>query len=260
MQMRPKKSFLIDINGVLYTDNKPIPGASETIDFLRDSGYKFRFISNATQSCRKTLHKKLLRFGFKIDEEDIFSAPVATAKYVKEKRKKSCFLLTTGDVYKDFTREGITLTDKDPDYVVVGDAGIDFTYKNMNKAFNLLLEGAGLIAMEEDMYWLSHSGLALCAGPYVRALEYATGKKAVLIGKPSKHFLSLALKDMKATAEDTIAIGDDPVTDILGPKRLGMRTILVKTGKYRTGQIKTEPDAIMGSIADLRKNPDLLAV
>ena len=252
--MPKKPSLLIDINGVLYTDNKPIKGAAETIDFLRNGGYRFRFISNATQSCRKTLHKKLLDFGFNIKEEEIFSAPVATARYIKEKKKKKCFLLATGDVYKDFIREGIRLTDSDPDHVVVGDAGKDYTYENMNKAFNLLLEGAGLIAMEEDRYWLSPQGLALCAGPYVRALEYATGKEATLIGKPSRRFLSLALKDMKAQAKDTIAIGDDPITDILGPKRLGMKTVLVKTGKYRTGmETKTKPDAVLDSIADLGK-------
>ena len=255
--MMPKKpSLLIDINGVLYTDHKPIPGAAETIDFLRDNGYVFRFISNATQSCRKTLHKKLQGYGFSIKEEEVFSAPVATVKYIKATGKTRCFLLTTGDVCKDFTNEGIILTDKDPDYVVVGDAGSDYTYEKMNKAFNLLLEGSDLIAMEKDRYWKSPDGLALCAGPYTVALEYASGKKSMLIGKPSKHFLKLALADMKAKPKETIALGDDLITDILGAQKLGMKAFLVTTGKHKKEDIKKlkiKPDAVLESISGIKK-------
>ncbi len=254
--MAPKPSFLIDINGVLYTDDMPISGASDTIDFLRDKGYLFRFISNATQSCRKSAHRKLLDFGFNIKEEDIFSAPVATARYIKKTGKKRCFLLATGDVKKDFTKEGLTLTEKDPDYVVVGDAGKDFTFDGMNKAFNFLLDGAGLIAMEKDRYWRSPGGLALCGGAYTAALEYASGKKAVLIGKPSKDFLNLALADMKAKPKDTIAVGDDLVTDIAGAQRAGMKAYLVTTGKHRKEDLKgsvIKPDRVLDSIVDLEK-------
>ena len=254
--MASKPSFLIDINGVLYTNNKPIPGAADTIDFLRKKDYPFRFISNATPSCRKSAYKKLLDYGFTIKEEDIFSAPVATARYIKRTGKKRCFLLTTGDVSKDFRKEGLTLTEKNPDYVVVGDAGKDFTFDSMNKAFNLLLDGADLIAMEKDRYWRTPDGLALCGGAYTAALEYASGKKAVLIGKPSKDFLNLALADMKAKPKNTIAIGDDLITDIAGAQRAGMKAYLVTTGKHTKEDLKgsvIKPDRVLDSIADLRE-------
>jgi HAD superfamily hydrolase (TIGR01458 family) len=251
-----KPSFLIDINGVLYTDGKPIKGASEAVDFLRDNDHAFRFVSNATQSCRKTIHKKLLSFGFDIKEKEIVNAPTATALYLKAAGKKKCFLLTKGDVHKDFSKHGIKNTRKDPDYVVVGDAGEKFTYENMNTAFKLLLSGAGLIAMEKDRYWMSEKGLALCAGPYVSALEYAAGKKAILTGKPSKEFLKMALMDMGAAASETISIGDDPVTDVYGAQRLGMKGWLVRTGKYKGGKLKhVKPDKVLGSIAELINIP-----
>jgi HAD superfamily hydrolase (TIGR01458 family) len=253
MALRP--SFLIDINGVLYVGNRPVAGAAEAIDFLRDSDYSFRFISNATQSCRETLHKKLRKFGFDIREKELFTAPVAAARYVKKTRMKKCFLITTGDVYKDFKKEGIAHTDKRPDHVVIGDAGRNFTYERMNAAFNHILEGADLIAMEKDRYWRSPDGLALCGGSYTAALEYATGIKATLIGKPSRVFLHMALADMDARPKNTILIGDDLITDVAGAQRAGMRGFLVTSGKHDRKDAKRsviKPDAILGSIADIR--------
>jgi HAD superfamily hydrolase (TIGR01458 family) len=252
--MPVKTSFLIDINGVLYTDDHPVAGAAETIDYLRESDHSFRFISNATQSCRATLHRKLRGFGFDIKEKELFTAPIATARYIKETEKLKCYLLTTGDVYKDFVGEGLVRTKKNPDHVVIGDAGKDFTYERMNTAFNCILEGAGLIAMEKDRYWKSPGGLALCGGPYTAALEYSTGRKAHLIGKPSGDFLRLALADMKARTKDVIAIGDDLVTDIDGAQRAGMRGFLVTSGKHKKGDVRKstiKPDAVLDSIAGL---------
>jgi HAD superfamily hydrolase (TIGR01458 family) len=253
--MPVKPSFLIDINGVLYTDDTPIAGAAETIDYLRDNNFSFRFISNATQSCRATLHKKLKRFGFDIREKELFTAPLATARYIKKTKRLRCCLLTTGDVYKDFRKEGIVRTDNRPDHVVVGDAGKEFTYERMNLAFNCILDGADLIAMEEDRYWKSPEGLALCAGPYTAALEYSTGRKARLIGKPSAEFLRMALADMKAQPKNTIAIGDDLLTDIAGAQNAGMKGFLVTSGKHKKADVKryeVKPDAVLDSIADLK--------
>ncbi len=253
--MASRPSFLVDINGVLYTGNKPIAGAAEAVDFLRDNDYSFRFISNATQSCRATLHKKLKSLGFDIREKELFTAPVATARYIKKTGMKRCFLITTGDVYKDFKKEGIVQTDKRPDHVVIGDAGKGFTYERMNAAFNYILEGADLIAMEKDRYWRSSRGLALCGGPYTAALEYATGIKATLIGKPSRDFLLLALADMNAKPKNTILIGDDLITDIAGAQRAGMRGFLVTSGKHDRKDAKRsviKPDEVLDSIAGLR--------
>lgn len=251
-----KKSFLIDINGVLYLGKEPVDGATETIDFLRENKYRFRFISNATRACREALCEKLKNFGFDISETEIFSAPVAAAKYIKNSKKGRCFLLTTGDVHKDFENEGITITEEKPDFVVVGDAGDNFSFENLNKAFNFLLEGAELIAMEKDRYWRTSKGLELSAGPFVAALEYAAGRKAVVVGKPSESFFKLALGDMNAKVEETAVIGDDIITDIQGAQRFRMKGILVKTGKYRKDieeKSKIKPDQVLDSIAELRK-------
>lgn len=251
-----KKSFLIDINGVLYVGKEPVEDAAETIDLLREREYSFRFISNATRASRETLCMKLRNFGFNISGNEIFSAPTAAVEYIKNSGRNRCFLLTTGDVDKDFKSGGITLTEEKPDFVVVGDAGDNFNYRNLNKVFNFLLDGAELIAMEKDRYWRASEGLSLSAGPFIAALEYAAGRKAVVVGKPSKDFFKLALSDMNSSPMETAVIGDDIYTDIGGAKRFGMEAILVKTGKYRRDILEEsgiKPDEILDSIAGLKE-------
>lgn len=214
-------------------DNKPVEGAVEAIDFLREKDYPFRFVSNATQSASNRKYRKLQEMGFNIKKEEIFTAPLAGSTYIKSQDKKKCFLLTTKDIEREYEEKGLEITDKNPDYVVIGDAADNFSYANMNKAFNLLLQGSELIALEEDRYWESPDGLKLSAGPFVKALEYATGKKARLMGKPSPSFFKQALNDMNVSPHKACIIGDDIVTDIQGAREMGLKTILVKTGKFR---------------------------
>ena len=245
-------NYLIDINGVLYSGNVAIPGAVETIERLRKRKDNFRFISNSTQNCKASVVKKLNDFGFTIYEHEIFGAPGAAIKFIKNSDKKRIFLLTTGDVHKDFLNGGLIIDETNVNFVVVGDAGNDFTYEKMNNAFRAVIDGAEIIAMEKDRYWLGDDNkLTLSAGPFVSALEYATGKEAILVGKPSKDFFKLALDDMNAKPGETYIIGDDIFTDIAGGKKAGMKTILVKTGKYRKDAIESsgiKPDRIIESI------------
>ena len=140
------------------------------------------------------------------------------------------------------------------DFIVIGDAGDVFTYDRLNKALRLILDGAEILALEQDRYWMGADGLVLSTGPFVAALEYATGKNSVLMGKPSPDFFELALRDVNAQPDEAAMIGDDILTDIGGAQTLGMRGILVKTGKYRAdlarGSVVT-PDLVLDSIAKL---------
>jgi len=251
-----KKSFLIDVNGVLYVGKDAVSGAVETLRFLREEGYKFRLVTNATRSSRKSLCRKLSDMGFYVKPEEIFSAPIATIKRIKKSGKNRVFLLSTRGVAKDFKDAGLVLTETKPDFVVVGDAGDDFSFQNMNKAFRLVLGGAKLVAMEKDRHWAADEGRLLSAGPFVAGLEYATGKTAEVIGKPSKEFFSLALKDMGASAKDAVLIGDDIYSDISGAQNAGMKAYLVRTGKFDADLVRQsgiKPDEVIKSIADILK-------
>ena len=163
-------------------------------------------------------------------------------------------LLTTGDVDSEFAESGIFSRSEGVEAVIVGDAGDNFSYERMNCAFRLILEGASLIALEKDRYWMAKEGLVLSAGPFVSALEYATGNEAVVMGKPSRKFFELALDSMGAGVSDAAMIGDDVITDIGGAIRCGLKGILVRTGKFRPETLQAaeiKPTAVIPSIAHL---------
>ena len=256
MRMDGIKGFLIDLDGVLYTGDQPIAGAQAAIRNLMDSNYVFRFISNTTRKCRKTIANRLSAMGFEIPEEYIFTPPLAAVAHIKKTGKNHCFLLTTGDVDRDFELVCARDSSVKPDFVIVGDAGEAITYDHLNTAFRCLMEGAELIALEKDRYWMAYEGLCLSAGPFVQALEFATGKTAMVMGKPSETFFALALRDMGLQTGEVVMIGDDINTDIGGAHHAGMRTILVRTGKFREDALKgamVKPTRIIDSIAQLEK-------
>ena len=253
--MKGIKGFLIDLDGVLYVGDHPVEGAQATIRSLIQKDYTIRFVSNTTRKCKKTISRRLSVMGFDIPEEYIFTPPLAAFAHMKKTGKRHCYLLTTGDVDQDFKQVCEQDTSIKKDYVIVGDAGEMITYDNLNAAFRHLMEGAELIALEKDRYWMAHDGLSLSAGPFVQALEFATGKTAMVMGKPSKAFFDLALCDMGLHSDQVVMIGDDIITDIQGAYNAGMRSILVRTGKFREEELKIariKPTHIIDSITDLK--------
>jgi HAD superfamily hydrolase (TIGR01458 family) len=256
MRMDGIQGFLIDLDGVLYIGNQPIAGAQAAIRNLMESDYAFRFVSNTTRKCRKSIANQLSAMGFEIPEEYIFTPPLAAVAHIKKTGKNHCLLLTTGDVDRDFEPVCVRDSGAKPDFVIVGDAGEAITYEHLNAAFRCIMEGAELIALEKDRYWMAHEGLCLSAGPFVQALEFATGKTAMVMGKPSETFFSLALRDMGLQTGEVVMIGDDINTDIGGAHNAGMRTILVRTGKFREDALKgamVKPTRVIDSIAQLEE-------
>ncbi len=252
------RGFLIDLDGVLYTGNHAIEGAPETIQFLIDNGYPFRCVSNTTRKCRNTIARHLASLGIPVPDNHTFTPAMAAVTFMKQSGRTAFFLLTTGDVEKDFEDTGHRHTTARPDLVIIGDAGDRITYDSMNDAFRHLMAGADLIALECDRYWMAPDGLSLGAGPFVRGLEYASGKTALVMGKPSPDFFGLALRDMGLHPDEVIMIGDDILTDIGGAGGAGIRGILVRTGKFRADSLAAAeigPLCILDTIAGL---PELI--
>jgi HAD superfamily hydrolase (TIGR01458 family) len=248
------KGFLIDLDGVLYTGERAIDGAHGAIGLLVERKYRLRFVSNTTRSCRKTLSGRLARLGFDIPESLIFTPPLAAIARMNIAGKPRCMLITTGDVYLDFENTCDIRGEGAIDYVVVGDTGDTITYELLNAAFRAVNAGAEIIALEKDRYWMSPDGLMLSAGPFVAALEYATGKTATVMGKPSPAFFEMALRDMGVSPGEAAMIGDDILTDIAGARAIGMKTVLVRTGKFNEASLEStavKPDHVIGSIADI---------
>jgi HAD superfamily hydrolase (TIGR01458 family) len=256
--MKKIKGFLLDIDGVIYIEDQIIPGAVETVNWLRQQGFPIRFLTNTTMLSRDSLVAKLLRFGIQVSPGEMFSTAIVAAKWLAEKGVSRVQLLLNADTQKDFSRFQITADQ--PEVVVVGDMASAFTFDVLNDAFLAVKAGAQLIALQKSRFWRTKNGLALDAGTFVAALEYATETEAALIGKPNRAYFDMALLDMGLDTSQVAMIGDDIYTDIIGAKAVGMPTILVRTGKYAFDAQKplpVQPDWTIDSIADL---PGLLGI
>ncbi|WAI00806.1 TIGR01458 family HAD-type hydrolase [Methanogenium organophilum] len=248
------KGVLLDIDGVLYTGDSPIPGAIESIHFLRENHIPFRCLSNTTRKSRTSIAQKLSINGLDIPEHLIFTPAIALVSLLKENNIQKCFFLTEGDVEKDLLVDGITQCDSGAEAVIVGDAGDNFDYSSMNTAFRLLIDGASLYALEKDRYWMDNGGLSLSAGPFVCGLEYASETQAHLVGKPSPAFFKTALDSMNINPSQALMVGDDIFSDIEGSQKAGMRGVLVKTGKFSNERLKKSgivPNRIINSVQEL---------
>jgi HAD superfamily hydrolase (TIGR01458 family) len=246
---------IIDLDGVLYTGDSVIPGAADAVRYLRNKGYIIRYLSNTTRKSRITIESRLRQYGFDISRNDIITPAIAAISYIRKSSRINCHLLTLGDVNTEFESAGLPSQDQEVDWVVVGDAGDNFSYERMNTAFRLALEGADILALEKDRYWMGTGGLMLSAGPFVDALEYATGKSAVVMGKPSPEFFRMALESMGVIPREAVMIGDDMTSDIGGAIRAGLHGILVKTGKFSAQALHAAnpgPDAVIESLASVR--------
>jgi HAD superfamily hydrolase (TIGR01458 family) len=247
------RGVLIDIDGVLHVSMQVIAGANETLHWLERQGYQVCFVTNTTTSSRATLVQKLQKIGLSIEEQRVVTAPVATANYIRQHyQDKRCWLLTKGDTAQDFA--GIHLVDTQADVVVIGGAEELLTYENMNKAFRMLMNGAILISTHTNLYWRTSEGLQLDSGPFVHALEIATGQKAIVLGKPNIAFFEQALLTIDVRPQDALMVGDDIENDIGGALKAGLIGALVCTGKHNAQSPllkRIHPDVILPSIADL---------
>ncbi|MBV9454023.1 MAG: TIGR01458 family HAD-type hydrolase [Rubrobacter sp.] len=242
------KGLLIDLDGTLYTGNVPIEGARKTLACLKDAGIPYRYVTNTTRQSRREIVARLDDMGFPVLEELVFTP--ATATNIKM-RGHSCYPLVSETLFEDLG--GLQFTSMSPEFVLVGDLGEDFTYVRLDAAFRQLMSGAELVALQKNRYWKKEDGLSLDAGPFVAALEYASGQVATVIGKPEPPFFRAALADLGLSAWEVAMVGDDARADVAGAQKAGLLGVQVKTGKYRVG-IETpgaEPDLVLNSIAGL---------
>ena len=247
------RGILLDIDGVLHVSMQPIARAADTLRWLDQQGYRTCFVTNTTTASRATLAQRLAAIGLPFTEQHLITAPVATANYIRQHYPgKRCWVLSKGDTAADFA--GIDLVESHAQIVVIGGAEELLTYEAMNAAFRMLMDGAVLLAMHTNLYWRTSDGLRLDSGPYVHALELASGKQAIVLGKPARPFFEQALQSIGVETAEAIMVGDDLENDVRGAQQAGLRGILVCTGKHHADSPLLErihPDAILPSIADL---------
>ena len=233
--MQPKGA-LIDLSGVLYVGNEPLPGALEALQRLRDAALPLCFVTNTTRRPRAAIVQDLNAMGFDIADSEVMTAAQAARNLVVQEGLHP-YLLLHPNLEADF--EG--LHSNTPDSLVVGDLGEGFTYARLNAAFRAVTTSDAsprLIAMAENRCFREGDGLSLDMGPFVRALECALDTRAEITGKPAAGFFNAALKLVGCSAKDAVMIGDDAENDIAGANAAGIPGILVKTGKYQPGDEK----------------------
>ncbi len=252
-------ALLIDLDGTLYTNAGAIPGAVETMAQLRGRRTPFRFVTNTTRRSRRGLVERLRGYGFAADLAEVFTSVRAGVKRLQAQGARTLAPFVAVAALEDLTEFQLTggtsgAHGGQPDAVVMGDLGSEWTPALLNEAFRYVLDGALLVAFQKDRYWLGATGLELDAGPYVAAIEYATGKEAMVCGKPTPEFYLTALEDLGVRPTGPAMIGDDLWTDVDGAQRAGLQGWLVRTGKFRQDVLERsgiKPDRILDSIADV---------
>jgi len=224
------KGVLLDLSGTLYVGSQTIPGAVEAIKALQRKRIPTRYLTNTSRTPRHEIHQKLVGMGFPIREEEIITAPGVIDNYLQE-HGLNPWLLVHPSIRDEFSNVGAA----EPDAVVLCDAAESFTYETLNQAFRLLLDGARLIAIGDNRYFKEEDGMSLDAGPFVRALEYAAGCEAIILGKPSPAFFHSSAALLGCKPKETLMVGDDVYSDVNGALKAGLKATLVRTGKYRPG-------------------------
>jgi HAD superfamily hydrolase (TIGR01458 family) len=245
------KGFVLDIEGVLHLDGVPIPGAAGAVARLRRMGCGVCFLTNVTASSRVGRAARLQGYGIEADPGQILTASSVTADWLRERGSPPCYLLLHGSGRDEFA--GLNVDARDPEMVVVGELGETLRPALLDRALEALLQGADLVAMQKNRYWLNGGRRALDVGAYVAALEFASGKQATVIGKPAPHGYRAALRLLGLPADQVAMVADDLAVDLAGARAAGMRTVLVESGEYgpALAQQGKPPDLTLPSIAEL---------
>lgn len=243
-------TFIFDLDGTLWTWDKLIPGAKELIENLQKRKKQVLFITNNTLLSHRELTRKLWRFGIDADYKQLINVGTVAARYFKKIMKRDeCVLVIGNGLREDLRRYGIRTTARvAADYVIVGQ-DMNFDYMKLSTATEALKRGAKLYTCARGRHFVMGKCMWPGTGVLVEAIEYASGEKAKLLGKPARLMLDSIRAANKSMQSRTVIVGDESA-DIITGKKLGYFTVLVKTGVGIVGS-KIKPDAALRTLDDL---------
>lgn len=248
------KGILIDLDGVVYQNNKPIAGAADTIQWLRSQNIPHLFVTNTTSKPRAAIVEKLHEMGITVAEDDIVTPVVAALTYMSQLRNPRIALYVPEKTLSEFIGCQLVSQNEQPDAIILGDLGEAWSFALLNKAFRQLIgnKSCQLLALGMTRYWSGPQGLQMDVGPFVQALSFAANKQPVVLGKPAEAFFDLAAEKLGINKRDLAMIGDDAISDVQAAQKCGLRGILVKTGKFRQEDLNvTHPDIVIENFAQL---------
>jgi len=251
------QALLFDMDGVLYNSEEPIRGAADTVAWVRSREIPHLFVTNTTSRGRDALAAKLARFGIPASPDEIMTPCEAAADWLRSRGAANVALFLRSAARPAF--DGLDLLPEDAEsgarHVVIGDLASAWDFATLNRAFRLLHSNpeAVLIALGMTRYWKAADGISLDVAPFVAALEHATGRKALVLGKPSAEFFQAAADRLGVANREILMVGDDIETDIAGAQLAGMQAALVRTGKFRELDLEgpVKPNTVLNSVAEL---------
>jgi HAD superfamily hydrolase (TIGR01458 family) len=246
-------TIIFDLNGTLYERGIAIKGANDAIRGLRKKGYKLSFITNTDGRSVNAVYESVIKKGLEIERDEIFTPITAVKVFIEENKEKSYYPLVHDDALVDFAH--IKKEYNNPDYVIIGDFCDKVSYDEINKVFRMIKNGAEILALSKTLWYIDVDGYSINTGSFVKMFEIACNKEAILMGKPSKDYFNMVLTRTNSKPENTIIVGDDISTDILGAGEINAIGILVKTGVYNEEELHKayhKPDYIIENINELQ--------
>jgi len=273
--LRGVRAFLLDMDGVVVLRGAPLPGAGTAIASLAARGIPFRFLTNSSLYSREALARRLSGAGIPVGAADIVTALSASAALAARRWPEGAlYVLGAPEALVEFAGQRLLSDDEASEAaregsqagevaaVIVADAGSGFTFERLNTAFRLVRGGARLVAVHRNRWWLTREGATLDSGAFVRAIEYASGRRALLVGKPADSFFRTALATVGVPGElglrDVMMVGDDLQSDIAAARRAGMRAAFVLSGKHGASDLAAArrrggllPDLVAPSLSEI---------
>ena len=262
---------LFDIDGVLVTSWRPIPGAADALRVLADHRIACSYLTNTTTLTRRQIAAALADAGINVRPDEVVTAAVLTADYVRSHYPGArCYLINSGDVTDDMPGLDIVEeVDPDnveaPDVVLLGGAGPEFTHLTLSRVYEWMAQGVPVVAMHRSTAWKTVEGLRIDTGMYLIGMEETCGRKAVAVGKPAPAGFLAAAARLGVDPDEMYMVGDDLNNDVLAAQVVGMSGVLVRTGKFRqetldrwaADEFAMQPSHVIDSVAEL---PGLLGL
>jgi NagD protein len=251
---REIRSWLMDMDGVLVHEDRAIPGADRFLARLRELELPFLVLTNNSIYTRRDLSARLRAGGLEVPEDAIWTSALATARFLEDQRPGgSAFVIGEAGLTTALHSAGYTLTERDPDYVVLGETRT-YSFERITQAIRLIADGARFIATNPDPTGPTPDGPLPATGSVAALISRATGVDPYFVGKPNPLMMRSALNAIDAHSESAAMVGDRMDTDVVSGLEAGMHTVLVLTGSTQRAEAERfpyRPSRIVDSIADL---------
>ena len=253
-ELRNKKGFICDMDGVIYHGNRLLPGVKEFVEWLYREKKHFLFLTNSSDRSPEELQQKLKRMGLEVDASHFYTSALATAKFISSQAPGcSAYVIGGAGLIMALHDAGITMNDVDPDYVVIGE-GNSYNYENILKAVRLVNKGAKLIGTNSDLTGPTEDGIVPACRAMIAPIEMASGKTAYFVGKPNPLMMRTGLRILGVHSAEAVMIGDRMDTDMVAGIESGLDTVLVLSGVTSPSEIKKfpyRPRLVLNGVGDI---------